>query len=158
MLHLKHPQDVLFILVSYMPVPEKIGEMKTKPTQSAVRTLNSAGIQPDFIIARSECPLDELRKRKISIFCNLGQSHIISAPDIQNVYEVDEDGEKTGKAFNRAVISIPRKTMLILTALNRAMKGDIRALELIWNRAEGKVEQPLNHKGEVAGDFIQRPT
>jgi CTP synthase len=94
MLHLKHPQDVLFILVSYLPVPKKIGEMKTKPTQSAARTLNSAGIQPDFIIARSEYPLDEPRKRKISIFCNLEQSHVISAPDIQTVYEVPINFEK----------------------------------------------------------------
>ena len=49
---IKYPGNVLFILVSYLPVPAKIGEMKTKPTQYAVKTLNSAGIQPDIIIAR----------------------------------------------------------------------------------------------------------
>ena len=68
MLKLSHPQDVLFVLVSYLPIPKMIGEMKTKPTQYAVRTLNSAGIQPDIIIARSEVGLDEPRKRKLSIF------------------------------------------------------------------------------------------
>ncbi len=94
MLHLRHPEDVLFILVSYLPVPKKIGEMKTKPTQSAVRTLNSAGIQPDFIIARSEYPLDEPRKRKISIFCNLKKDDVISAPDVQSIYEVPINFEK----------------------------------------------------------------
>ena len=106
MLRLKHPQDVLFVLVSYLPVPKKIGEMKTKPTQSAVRTLNSAGIQPDFIIARSEHPLDEPRKRKISIFCNIEINNVISAPDIQNIYEVplnfekDKIGERILSKFN----------------------------------------------------------
>ena len=53
MMHLQHPKDVLFILVSYLPIPEVIGEMKTKPTQNAVRLLNEAGIQPDIILGRS---------------------------------------------------------------------------------------------------------
>ena len=65
MMHLRTPHDVLFVMVSYLPVPEKIGEMKTKPTQYAVRTLNSAGIQPDLIIARGETPIDKPRKQKI---------------------------------------------------------------------------------------------
>jgi len=94
MLHLKHPQDVLFVLVSYLPVPKKIGEMKTKPTQYAVRTVNSAGIQPDFIIARSEYSLDEPRKKKISIFCNISKENVISAPDINCIYEVPLNFEK----------------------------------------------------------------
>jgi len=68
MLKLKHSSDVLFILVSYLPIPEMIGEMKTKPTQYAVRTLNSTGIQPDIILARAAKLLDKSRKRKISIF------------------------------------------------------------------------------------------
>src|SRR3989344_2445649 len=63
MLKISHPKDVLFILVSYMPVPSIIGEMKTKPTQYAVRTLNSAGIQPDIILARSEIGRASCRER-----------------------------------------------------------------------------------------------
>ena len=94
MLHLRHPQDVLFILVSYLPVPKMIGEMKTKPTQYAVRTLNSAGIQPDIIIARSQVSLDEPRKRKISLFCNIDKDDVISAPDIDSIYEVPINFEK----------------------------------------------------------------
>jgi len=62
------PGQVLFMLVSYFPIPKMVGEMKTKPTQHAVRTMNSAGIQPDIIIARSSMPLDDVRKRKVSIF------------------------------------------------------------------------------------------
>ncbi len=88
MMHLKHPKDVLFVLVSYLPIPFNLGEMKTKPTQYAVRTLNSAGIQPDFIIARASRALDEPRKRKLSQFCNIDERDVISAPDAASVYDV----------------------------------------------------------------------
>ena len=54
MMKIKYPEGVISVMVSYLPIPSKVGEMKTKPTQYAVRTLNSAGIQPDFLIARSE--------------------------------------------------------------------------------------------------------
>jgi len=94
MLKLVHPKDVLFVLVSYLPIPNKIGEMKTKPTQYAVRTLNSAGIQPQIILARSEVPLDDMRKRKISTFCNVDFEDVISAPDIDTIYEVPLNFEK----------------------------------------------------------------
>lgn len=91
---LKMPGKVLFMLVSYLPIPEKLGEMKTKPTQHAVRALNYAGIQPDIIIARSSKPLDQIRKRKISLFCNVGPEDVISAPDIDSIYEVPINFEK----------------------------------------------------------------
>lgn len=94
MLKISHPKDVLFILVSYMPVPEMIGEMKTKPTQYAVRTLNSAGIQPDMILARSIVALDEQRKKKLSNSCNVLAQDIISAPDVKSIYEVPINFEK----------------------------------------------------------------
>jgi len=94
MMKLQHPKDVLFILVSYLPVPKMIGEMKTKPTQHAVRTLNSGGIQPDIIIARSEVALDQPRKKKISIFCNVREEDVISAPDIKSIYEIPINFEK----------------------------------------------------------------
>ena len=94
MLKILHPRDVVFVLVSYMPVPAMIGEMKTKPTQYAVRTLNSAGIQPDMILARSNLPLDEPRKIKLSNFCNIAAEDIISAPDVASIYEVPVNFEK----------------------------------------------------------------
>jgi len=94
MMHLEKPKDVIFIMLSFLPIPSKIGEMKTKPTQHAVRTLNSVGIQPDFILARSKGALDEVRKKKISIFCNIGQENIISAPDVDCIYEIPINFEK----------------------------------------------------------------
>lgn len=99
MMRLRSPKDVLFTLVSYLPIPPMIGEMKTKPTQHAVRTLNASGIQPDIIIARSELPIDEPRKKKLSIFCNMEPADIISAPDITtSIYEVPGNFEKEGIA------------------------------------------------------------
>ncbi|PIR73500.1 MAG: CTP synthase [Candidatus Moranbacteria bacterium CG10_big_fil_rev_8_21_14_0_10_35_21] len=88
MMKIKHQEDTLFVMVSYLPVPSKVGEMKTKPTQYAVRTLNGTGIQPDIIIARSENFIDQKRKEKIAMFCNIPEKYVISAPDIDSIYEV----------------------------------------------------------------------
>ena len=96
MLHLERPGQVLFVLVSYLPVPKIIGEMKTKPTQHAVRLMNGVGIQPDIILARSTHALDEPRKKKISIFCNVAASDVISAPDVTTIYDVPINFERDG--------------------------------------------------------------
>jgi len=85
---LKQPKNVLFILVSYLPTPKIIGEMKTKPTQHAVKFLNMAGIQPDILLARGETVLDSSRQRKISIFCNIEKEDIIPNPNIDSIYKV----------------------------------------------------------------------
>ena len=94
MMHLYNPKDVLFVMVSYLPIPEKVGEMKTKPTQYAIRTLNSAGIQPDFVVARARVGIDEPRRKKIAINCNIAKEDVISAPDIESIYDVPVNFEK----------------------------------------------------------------
>jgi len=83
-----HPHDVAFVLVSYMPVPSKLGEMKSKPTQNAIRQLYSYGVNTDIIIARSEIPMDQKRKEKIAVSCSLPVEQIISAPDIESIFDV----------------------------------------------------------------------
>lgn len=88
------PENVIFMMVSYLPVPGTLGEMKTRPTQNAVRQLNSYGIHADFIIARSHITLDDKRKEKLAITCNIPANHIISAPDISSVYDVPLNFEK----------------------------------------------------------------
>ncbi len=95
-LKLYQPRDVLFVMVSYLPVPSKIGEMKTKPTQHAVRSLNTAGIQPDFIIARSDKPIDTARREKISLHCNIALENVIAAPNVDSIYDVPINFEKDG--------------------------------------------------------------
>ncbi len=93
-LKLKNPDNVLFILVSFLPIPGTLGEMKTKPTQNAVRQLNSYGVQPDIIIARSKVALDQKRKEKLAIWCNVRAERIVSAPDIESIYDVPINFEK----------------------------------------------------------------
>lgn len=94
MLKNMHPQDVFFVLVSYLPVPNKVGEMKTKPTQYATRSLNGAGIQPDIIVARSDRDLDEKRKEKLALFCSVKKEDVISAPDVDSIYEIPSHFEE----------------------------------------------------------------
>jgi len=93
-LKMRYPADVLFVMVSYLPTPGTLGEMKTKPTQTAVRDLNSYGVQPDFLVARSKEPVDDKRKEKLAIACNLRRERIISAPDIHSIYEAPLNFEK----------------------------------------------------------------
>ena len=88
MMTLKKPEDVIHIHVSYVPTPGHLGEPKTKPTQLSVRTLNSMGIQPDFIITRGEKYLDQRRKDRLALFCNVHNEDIISSPDLPSVYEI----------------------------------------------------------------------
>ena len=96
LLKIRHPDDCIFIMVSYLPVPSKLGEMKTCPTQHAVHQLASYGVNTDIIIARADRPLDKRRKEKIAVACNIHPDHVISAPDIESIYDVpvnfDHDG------------------------------------------------------------------
>ncbi len=90
------PDDVAVVMVSYVPIPGSIGEMKTKPTQYAARTLNNAGLQADVILARAALPIDEKRKAKIATFCNIRPNHVISAPDVKSIYDIPLNFEKDG--------------------------------------------------------------
>jgi len=95
---LKHesPVDVAVVMLSYVPIPSNIGEMKTKPTQYASRELNSAGLQADVILARATMPIDQKRKEKIATFCNVLPERVISAPDVESIYDVPGNYEKDG--------------------------------------------------------------
>lgn len=93
-IHLQNQADCLFVMVSYLPIPGTIGEMKTKPTQNAVRQLNAYGVQPDFLIARAKLPLDQKRKEKLAIQINVPADHIISAPDVDSIYDVPLNFER----------------------------------------------------------------
>jgi len=81
-------ERVLFLHVTYVPMLDALGEAKTKPTQHSVKLLREIGIQPDFIIARSEKPLDNVRREKIAMFCNVHEDEVISNEDVDNVYAV----------------------------------------------------------------------
>jgi CTP synthase len=88
MMKTAQPEDVAVVMVSYLPVPGSIGEMKTKPTQTAVRALNSTGVFADVIICRSPVGVDQKRKQKIATFCNVKVENVISAPDVASIYNI----------------------------------------------------------------------
>lgn len=87
----KYPEDIMSILVSFLPIPTKIGEMKTKPTQYAVRTMQQTGLTPDVIIGRAVVAMDEKRKEKIAFSCSIKRECVISAPDIDSIYDVPQN-------------------------------------------------------------------
>ena len=89
-LKLRHPQDVALIHVGYLPAPGNIGELKSKPLQQSISTLNSLGIMPDFVVGRAERPVDDKRKQKIALASGLPIENIISNPDLDSVYKIPQ--------------------------------------------------------------------
>jgi len=115
MMKAKKPDDVFTIMVSYLPTPKLLGEQKSKPTQYAIRTLNSAGIQPDFILCRADGPVKDNIKRTISTVCSLPQERIISAPDVYSIYDIPVNFEKEnfGVEMLKAMGLKPRQKDLV---------------------------------------------
>lgn len=87
-LKITNPKDIILIHVGYLPVPPSIGELKSKPLQQSVGQLNSLGIMPDFIVCRSQRPVDDKRKEKIAMATGVTTENIIAAPDVTSIYEV----------------------------------------------------------------------
>ncbi len=147
LIHLQNPDDVIFVMVSYLPVPGTLGEMKTKPTQNAVRELNSYGVQPDFIVARSTHPLDQKRKEKLAIQCNVQSDCIISAPDVDSIYDVPLNVERDDLSS------------LVLDALNMEEKhpADLKEWkEFAAHAHNGKKTVKIGIVGKYfdTGDFV----
>lgn len=134
-LTLQNPGDVVHIHVSYVPTPQHLGEPKTKPTQLSVRTLNSLGIQPDFIIARSNNYLDKRRRDRFALFCNMLPEDIISNPDLSSVYEIPLMLQKQ---------DLDKR---ILKKLNLSFK---KSNLTRWNNLVEKIKSKKRKKAEIA--------
>jgi CTP synthase len=78
----------LFIHLTLVPYIKSAGEVKTKPTQHSVRELRADGIQPDILLCRTEVPLEDSLKAKIALFCNVPQDAVITAIDVDTIYEL----------------------------------------------------------------------
>lgn len=87
-LKIRRPDSTILVHVGYLPIPKTLGEIKSKPIQQSIHELNSLGLRPDFVIARSEMPVDLKRRRKIAFAAALDPEDIISNPDVETVYEV----------------------------------------------------------------------
>ncbi len=87
--------NFVYVLITYLPIPSHINEMKTKPTQTAIRLLTESGIFPDIILCRAKEPLDDVRRNRIEEYANIKKEFIISAPDIKKtIYSIPLNFEK----------------------------------------------------------------
>lgn len=80
--------NVMVIHLTLIPYLKAAGELKTKPTQHSVKTLQSQGIQPDILVCRTEHELNDEQKRKIALFCNLSENAVIESRDAETIYDV----------------------------------------------------------------------
>jgi CTP synthase len=81
-------RNTLYIHLTLIPYVKSAGEIKTKPTQHSVGKLREIGIQPDILVCRTEKPLTDEIKEKISLFCNVRKEAVVEAPDARTIYEV----------------------------------------------------------------------
>lgn len=141
-------KNIVNILVTYLFAPNHIEEIKTKPTQQAIKMLTeSAGILPDFIVCRAHKKIDKDHKRKIETYANMSADKIVSAPNVENIYQVpmvlekEKLGEKLLNYFK--------------------VKPKVKKIDRSW---ENKVLQMLNPKKSIniaivgkyleTGDFV----
>ncbi|OYT55960.1 MAG: CTP synthetase [Candidatus Aenigmarchaeota archaeon ex4484_14] len=133
--------NIVYVLVTYLPIPSNLGEMKTKPTQHAIMMLREYGLFPDFIIGRSSREMDKVRKKKIETYSNISCDYILSCPDVDNIYKVPLVLEKQG--FGSKLMKLTK---------TRAKKNiDWSA----WEKIIEKMNKPKNRvKIAIVGKYI----
>ena len=94
LIRMEGKENLAIVMLSYLPIPSHIDEMKTKPTQQAIRQLSEHGIFPDIILCRAKTSLDPVRRAKIETYANIEADCVISAPDTNCIYEVPINFEK----------------------------------------------------------------
>ena len=160
LLKIRHPDDVLFIMVSYLPVPSNLGEMKTRPTQHAVHQLASYGVNTDIIIARADRPLDKRRKEKIAVACNIHPDHVISAPDIESIYDVPINFDHDG--LGKIILDSLKLEKKILDKGKKSQYRDILAGLTEWKKMAKGIKDHSDRPVKIAivgkyfatGEFI----
>jgi CTP synthase len=93
----------IYIHLTLLPFIPSAGELKTKPTQHSVKELRSIGIQPDILLCRTDRPIPQSERRKLGLFCNVRESAVIEARDVDNIYAVPEAYHHAG--LDREVLS-----------------------------------------------------
>jgi CTP synthase len=88
----------VYVHLTLLPFIPSAGELKTKPTQHSVKELRSIGIQPDILLCRTDRPIPEGERRKLALFCNVRESAVIEARDVDNIYAVPEAYSAQGLA------------------------------------------------------------
>src|SRR5580765_3149500 len=137
-------ENALFIHATLVPYIASAGELKTKPTQHSVRELREIGIAPDVLLCRSDRPLSYDLRSKIALFCNVKESAVISAQDVDTIYDVP-------LAFHEQGLD-----ELIVTQLGfgaRASQSDLSE----WRDLVGTVRQPSGGEASIAivGKYVE---
>jgi CTP synthase len=140
MMKQKSPINVATVMLSYVPIPSKVGEMKTKPTQHAVRLLNGTGIFPDFLLCRATQPLDQVRKEKLSLFCNIPVDHIFSAPDVDSIYDIPD---------NFAREKLDEKIIKVLNLSKTPASSGNKSQNVIWKKFITNIKKSRTAAREV---------
>jgi len=138
------PANTLYVHVTLVPFIAAAGELKTKPTQHSVRDLREIGIAPDILLCRSEKPLSYDLRSKIALFCNVKESAVISAQDVDTIYEVP-------LAFHEQGLD-----ELIVTQLgfgSRASQSELAQ----WRDLVGTIREPSGGETSIAivGKYVE---
>ncbi|MCM3904805.1 MAG: CTP synthase [Pyrinomonadaceae bacterium] len=136
--------NALFVHVTLVPFIAAAGELKTKPTQHSVRDLREIGIAPDVLLCRSERPLSHDLRSKIALFCNVKESAVISAMDVDTIYDVP-------LAFHEQGLD-----ELIVTQLGfgaRASQSELAE----WRDLVGTIREPSGGETSIAivGKYVE---
>lgn len=133
-------ENSVLLHVTYVPYIAVAGELKSKPTQHSVKELRMLGLQPDFLVCRSEKTIDSSLKKKIGLFCSVKPEHVISATDSKTIYEVPLALQKEGLDD------------LIVKHLDiDAPKGDLRG----WNQIVKTLHHPEKQvRIAVVGKYV----
>src|SRR3979490_2989449 len=89
-------EHAIYIHLTLLPFIPSAGELKTKPTQHSVKELRSIGIQPDILLCRTDRPIPKEERRKLGLFCNVRESAVIEARDVDNIYAVPQAYHEAG--------------------------------------------------------------
>lgn len=130
--------------VSLIPMPRATGEPKTKPTQSSVRELRGLGLSPDLIVCRSEKPIGQEVKDKISNFCHVAPEQVICIPDLSSIYHVPLEMEANG------VLGFLRERLQLNIPVGRSRQSMSR-----WRELANRVD---NTRGEVKISLVGKYT
>ena len=150
-------ENAMFIHVTYVPYIKTAGELKTKPTQHSVKELRAIGIQPDAIICRADRDLPRGIKSKIALFSNVKEEAVISAPDLDYIYDLPnkfkEEGldrliaERLGLEERNADLSKWKKIVHILRTAERTVEVAVVGKYIELKDAYKSIMEALTHGG-----------
>ncbi len=137
--------NAIYVHVTYVPYVRTAGELKTKPTQHSVKELRAIGIQPDIIVCRAERSIPHSVKKKIALFSNLEESEIVTAKDLQTIYEVPLVLQKEG--IDELIVE-----KLQIPTYERSDLSD-------WREVVDRIKKPKEGSVRVAlvGKYIELP-